>query len=202
MTDTPARTGLPDWPPEIRHLPVDPQWNLPIPYIAERVGGETHWGILEPARVRECYRLRLCAMCGRPMDGEVALYGDVVSLRPPPDGFFIEPPVHERCIEIALGGVCPFISREDYRRRRMDDPSVMLLGDREALREVGRTVAKRPAIVAIADTYAMANVLNEGGLMPVYVAPEGFVRVRRYAWINGAATELHTEPPAALRRKP
>ena len=48
------------------------------------------------------------------MGREVALIGDVVSLEP--GGFYIEPPVHESCGELALGGLCPFLSGERVPR--------------------------------------------------------------------------------------
>ena len=183
-------------PPEIEHLPVDSRWQLPVPYIVERPGGVPNFGVLDPRRAQECYALRLCAMCGLEMGAEVALYGDVVSLEP--GGFFIEAPIHERCAEIALGGLCPFISREDYRRRRIDDPQVAVLGDREQLHEVGREVAKRPAIIAIASTYRMVAMVTGQGSMPVYMIREA-VRVRRYAWVDGMASEV---PPRARARAP
>lgn len=178
-------------PPEIRHLPVDARWQLPVPYIVERPGGVPNFGVLDPRRAQECYARRLCAMCGLPMAAEVALYGDVVSLEP--EGFFIEAPVHERCAEIALGGLCPYISREHYRRRRIDDPDVAVLGDRDLLSEVGRGIAKRPAIVAIARRYRMVAMITDRGSMPVYVIP-GAERVRHYAWADGAACEVLPEP--------
>ncbi len=179
-------------PPEIEHLPVDSRWQLPVPYIVERPGGVPNFGVLDPRRAQECYALRLCAMCGLPMGAEVALYGDVVSLEP--GGFFIEAPIHERCAEIALGGLCPFISREHYRRRRIDDPQVAVLGDREQLHEVGREIAKRPSIIAIANTYRMVIMVTGQGSMPVYVI-HGAVRVRRYAWVDGAACEVPPPEP-------
>jgi hypothetical protein len=178
-------------PPEIRHMPIDPSWNLPIPYIVEILQGKANFGILDPFKARECYERRLCAMCALPMGEEVALYGDVVSLEP--DGFFIEAPTHERCMEIALGGVCPFISRQNYRRRRVDDPDVVVLGGRDHLPQVGREIPKRPSIVAIARSYQMVMMVTDDGTMPVYTAPK-VERVRRYAWVDGVAREVLSLP--------
>lgn len=180
----------PPWPPEVAHLPVAAfgQREYPVPHIVERPGGKPNFGVLDPRRAIQCYRERLCAMCGRKMGSEVALYGDVVSLEP--DGFYIEAPTHERCMEIALGGLCPFISRERYARRRVDDPEVMVLGNRDMLPTIGRTVPKRPAIVAIAEHYQMAAMLDPSGQMPVYLTPRGVVRVRHYAWVDGRAREV------------
>jgi hypothetical protein len=202
VTDTDQggqETGRPRgaWPPEISHLPVDWRRQLPVPYIVERPGGVPNFGVLDPNRAAECYEFRLCAMCGLVMGEEVALYGDVVSLEP--DGFYIEAPTHERCMEIALGGLCPFISQERYPRRRQDDPQVAVLGDRETLRHVGRSIAKRPSIVAIARQYRMAMMLHPDGQMPVYLAPD-VVRVRRYGWVDGLAAEVL--PGAARPARP
>jgi hypothetical protein len=191
-----VRWEPPPIPPELRHMPVDPKRQLPIPYIVERgPDGIANFGVLDPRRAAECYEHRLCAMCALVMGAEVALYGDVTSLKP--DGFYIEAPVHERCAEIALGGLCPFISLAAYPRRRMDDPQVAVLGDRDALREVGRTVAKRPSILAIAHRYQMALMMTEDGSMPVYLASD-VIRVRHYAWIGGEAREAG--PATAPRR--
>lgn len=178
-------------PPEIRHMEIDERRQLPIPYIVERPGGIANFGVLDPRRAVDCYQRRLCAMCGLHMGAEVALYGDVVSLEP--DGFYIEAPIHERCAEIALGGLCPFISRETYPRRRQDDPEVAVIGDRAMLPTIGRTVAKRPSIVAIANTYEMAMMVTDDGRMPVYLTPRGVVRVRRFGWVDGQASEVLPE---------
>ena len=185
-----------DLPPEIRHLPIDPKRGLPVPFLVEQPPQVEHanFGVLDPERARLCYAKRLCAMCALPMGKEVALYGDVVSLEP--GGFFIEAPTHERCIELAIGGLCPFISRESYPRRRIDDPDVMILGDRDALPTIGRTVPKRPAFVAIAHGYRMALAWNEDGQMPVYLAQD-VIRTRQFAWIDGKATEVLRREVAA-----
>ncbi len=180
-------------PPEIRHMKIDPRRGLPIPYIVERPGGVANFGVLDPRRAKECYAGRLCAMCGLRMGAEVALYGDVASLEP--DGFYIEAPIHERCAEIALGGLCPFISQERYPRRRQDDPQVAVLGDRSYLPQIGRTIPKRPSILVIAERYEMAIMVTDDGQMPVYLVPKGeVVRVRRFGWVDGVAREELPEP--------
>jgi hypothetical protein len=176
-------------PPELRHMPVDPHWGLPIPFINERDGEDGHFAVLDPRRAIFCYERRLCAMCGLRMDGEVALYGDEVSLAPPPDGFFIEAPTHERCMELALGGICPFISAENYRRRRVDDPTIIVIGGRDHLPQIGREIAKRPAIVAIASGYQMATAVTDDGTMPIYMTSD-ILRVRRFGWVDGKAAEV------------
>lgn len=199
-----------DLPAEIRHMPIDPRRGLPIPFINERdERGNANFAVLDPRRAIVCYRERLCAMCGLKMGAEVALYGSEHCLEP--DGFFIEAPVHEKCMRIALAGVCPFISRETYPRRRIDDPQVAVLGDREKLREVGRSIPKTPALVVIAGAYQMATMWSEDGTMPVYLTRD-IVRVLRFGWLDGKAREMlpdgtpvpapAPEPERTVRRQP
>jgi hypothetical protein len=187
------------FPPEVAHLPVCPHRGLPIPFIAE-IGGDGvgHFAILDPARQRECAADRLCAMCGLPMGEEVALIGDVVSLDP--GGFWIEPPVHERCGELAIGGLCPFISRERVPRRPVeDDGTVTLLGSVEEMAKVGREggPAKRPVVMAVVHSYRMAvHMGGANGPMPVFMSFDRPVRVRRYEWdAEGRAAEVRWREP-------
>ena len=149
------------WPPEVEHLPVCPHRKLPIPFIAE-VGadGTGHFTILDNDRARECLKHRLCAMCGLPMGAEIAFLGDVASLEP--DGFWIEPPVHERCAEITAGGLCPFMSRERVPRRPPEDGVAILGLGPDELADVGRSIAKRPSAMAITRTYTTGLVISHG----------------------------------------
>jgi hypothetical protein len=173
--------GRRQWPPEVAHLPVCPHRDLPVPFIAETgPDGTGHFTILDDARARQCLKYRLCAMCGRPMGRLVSLIGDVVSLHP--DGFFIEPPVHERCGELAFAGLCPFLSRERVPRRPPEDGVAvvgMLPGE---LAGIGREVAKRPLIMAVTPRYRVLWVPSHAG-SPVMAYQAGPVeRVRRFGY--------------------
>jgi hypothetical protein len=193
------------WPPEVEHLPVCPHRKLPIPFIAEvGANGTGHFTILDNDRARECLKHRLCAMCGLPMGAEIAFLGDVASLEP--DGFWIEPPVHERCAEIAAGGLCPFMSRERVPRRPPEDGVAILGLGPDELADVGRTIAKRPSAMAITRTYTTGLVISQDG-HPVMVYQAGpIVRVRRYAWdaVGKLAEVLPALPPAVrvVRNQP
>jgi hypothetical protein len=181
----PSATGR--WPTEVAHLPVCPHRDLPIPFIAERGDdGTGHFTILDNDRGRECLAGRLCAMCGRPMGDEVALLGDVTSLEP--TGFWIEPPVHERCAELAAGGLCPYVSRQRVPRRP-PEPDVAIVGmGPDELADVGRATLKRPWVMAITRTYTAALTLSHAG-SPVLVYLAGpVIRIRRYTWRNGGGS--------------
>jgi hypothetical protein len=187
------------WPPEVEHLPVCPHRKLPIPFIAE-VGadGTGHFTILDGNRARECLKHRLCAMCGLPMGAEIALLGDVASLEP--GGFWIEPPVHERCAEIATGGLCPFMSRERVPRRPPEDGVAIVGMGPDELAGVGRFIPKRPVVMAITESYTIGFApTHHGGWTAVYQAGP-IVRVRRYAWdADGKLAEVQPAPARAVR---
>jgi hypothetical protein len=189
------------WPEEVRHLPIDTRRNLPIPFIVEQFGGRkpANFGVLDYRRARFCWERRVCAMCGKRMTGDVALYGDVASIAP--DGLFIEAPVHERCIEIAIGGLCPFLHDESWPRRRIIDNDVMMAADREFIHTVGRTQAKRPAVVVTAADYQMVNLVLDDGMMPAYRVPKVKL-VRFFTWQDGVAAEAGLEEMADVPLDP
>ena len=187
------------WPPEVEHLPVCPHRKLPIPFIAEvGANGIGHFTILDDTRARECLKHRLCAMCGLPMGAEITLLGDVASLEP--GGFWIEPPVHERCAEIAADGLCPFVSRERVPRRPPEDGVAILGMGPDELADVGRSIPKRPWVMAITESYSVGLAIAHGG-SPVMVYRAGpVVRVRRYAWdAAGKLAEVLPAPARAVR---
>jgi hypothetical protein len=201
------------WPAEVAHLPVCPHRDLPIPFINEiGPGGVGEFGILDDVQARKCVAGRLCATCGRPMGEFVALLGDVVSLKP--GGFYIEPPVHERCGEVAAvdgphgRGLCPFMAGERVPRRLYDGGDVAILGTTPGeLATVGRTVPKRDWIMVITREYAPAMAMSQAGsLVMIYQAVGRPERVRRFTYgPDGWLTEVRAPGPAAKagpRRQP
>ena len=199
------------WPAEVAHLPICPRRGLPVPYIAEIApDGTGNFTILDDQRTTECLEHRLCAMCGRPMGEEAALLGDLVSLEP--GGFFIEPPVHERCGEIATvdgphdRGLCPFLSTAGVPRRP-PEANVALVGTTpEELTSIGRTVPKRDWFMAIVKDYRPALTFSSNTGSPVMVYQAGrIIRVRRFAYgTDGRLAEVVRRPPPTLgpRRQP
>lgn len=187
-----------EWPAAVRHLPVCPKRDLPIPYIAEIApDGHGEFTILDDRRARECLEGRLCAMCGLPMGWWVALIGDPVSVDEPDGGLFIEPPVHEECAELALGGLCPYLSRERVPRR-MPQEDVAIAGmTPEEVFEVGRTVAKRPLIMAICHDYYPDWQPSLAGSPIMMYRPGKIVRVRRFGYADGRLAECPAAAPAA-----
>ena len=189
-----------EWPEAVRHLPVCPKRDLPVPYIAEVApDGHGEFTILDKDRARECLGGRLCAMCGKPMGWWIAFIGDPVSVDEP-GGAFIEPPVHEECAELALGGLCPYLSRERVPRR-MPQEDVAIVGMQPGeVPEIGRTVAKRPLIMAICHDYGIRWVPSHTG-SPVMMYRAGHVvRVRRYAYASDGRLAECPAAPAPVQR--
>jgi hypothetical protein len=187
------------WPAEVAHLPICPHRKLPIPFIAE-VGadGTGHFTILDDDRKRECLERRLCAMCGLPMGVEIAFLGDVVSLEP--GGFWIEPPVHERCAEIAAAGLCPFVSRERVPRRPPEDDVAIVGMGPDELADVGRSIPKRPWVMAITESYTVGLALTHAHTTTMVYQAGPIVRVRRYAWdTGGKLAEVLPTPTRAVQ---
>ncbi len=196
-----GRPPDPGWPEAVKALPVCPRRQLPIPYIAEIApDGAGNFTILDHDRERECLTGRLCAMCGQPMHAEVTFLGDPASLTP--GAFWIEPPVHERCAETAAAGLCPFVSGQRVPRRPAA-ADVPLVGFTPArITEVGRTIPKRPWVMAITRDYSTALYpAHDGSLVTVYQARQ-IDRVRRFAYgpdgrLAEATPPEPTTPPAS-----
>jgi hypothetical protein len=189
------------WPPEVARLPVCPKRDLPIPYIAEVApDGTGHFTVLDAARASQCLERRLCAMCGDPMGAEVTFIGDQASL--PPESFWIEPPVHERCAELAVGGLCPYLSRQRVPRRVPDgDMSVIGMTAGE-LAEVGRAVPKRPVILAVAGSYTAALAPSQQGEPVMVYRTADIIRVRRFTYdASGRLAESRPRETVRVQRR-
>lgn len=185
MTGCPADT----WPEALRQRPVCPKRKLPIPFIAEvKANGEGEFTIFDETRVQQCLDGRLCAMCGDPMTREVALVGDRVALDP--GGAFVEPPVHEGCALIAAGGLCPFLSHQRVPRRPMAEGLAPIGDDPASLAEVGRSIAKRPVIIAVCGGYDVVWTFTQTGSPVRLYVPVDLQRVRRYHWADGRLAEI------------
>jgi hypothetical protein len=189
------------WPQALQERPVCPVRGLPAPFIAEvQEDGRVLFTVLDPKRSIRCVQERLCAMCGGPLgDGPVALIGDVASLEP--DGFHIEPPVHERCAELAVGGLCPFLSHERVPRRPLPEGVNVVGGGRAELPHIGRAIAKRPPVIVVAEDYVPGMWQGDQGDCIVYRAVK-VIRVRFYRYENDLLVEIEhpllADPPRPL----
>jgi hypothetical protein len=170
------------WPAEVAHLPVCPVRKLPVPFITPVEDGRAAWAVLDPQRQVQCLKGRLCAMCGLPMGTEIAFLCDPAAL----NSYSVEPPVHERCAELAAAGLCPFVSLEQVPRRP-GDPRDVYACPPEAM----TGLAKRPFIIAVCNTYEPVLAAGYGAedRMLVFV-PGPAVRIRRFAYVSGRLAEV------------
>jgi hypothetical protein len=193
-------------PEEIRHLPIDPVRQLPVPFITPWEDGASHghpehdriaaWTALDPVRKDECIAGRLCALCGKPMGWWIAFLCDVASLEP--GGYTIEPPLHERCAEIATTW-CPFVSRERVPRRPHDPRDVLVCPPEALAGADGVAAYKRAYVIAITHNYRTH-------WQPAVGAPATLVyligtpkRVRWFAYRDGRLTEVPEAEGRATR---
>jgi hypothetical protein len=104
-------------PEAIRALPVDPRRALPIPFTTPILpDGTGQWGITDTQAVERCWRERLCGVCGRPLGQWIAFVGGPGSA----DRFrgaYTDPWMHERCAELSITDLCPYIMRPRVPRR-------------------------------------------------------------------------------------
>lgn len=177
------------WPAALRARPLCTKRKITIPFIAEvdPVTGVANFGVFDSAKVKACVDGRLCAMCGARMGAEIAFIGDAEGLG---DKEWIEPPVHERCAEVAMAGLCPFVALERVPRRPVQEGVGVVAIDAAELEQVGRTIAKRPSVMALTRTYKPILVRNHAGGVSVMYRAGPLTRLRRYAWRDGRLAEL------------
>jgi hypothetical protein len=173
------------WPDEVAHLEVCPVRQLPVPFITPWEDGRAAYTALDPVRKIQCIEERLCAMCGLTMGRWIAFICDITSLEP--GGYTIEPPVHERCAELALGGLCPYLSRERVPRRPATGKDVFTCPP-----EAMEGIAKRPLVVAIVQNYRVGLVRAYGGgtAETLVYYPGRVERARVFEYADGRLAEV------------
>jgi hypothetical protein len=109
------------------------------------------------------------------MHAWVVFLGDEVSTQP--GSGYVEPPLHERCAEATVQGMCPYMSRRDVPWQPTGEKDV-LLGD-------GSVYAgpRRDLVMAYTKGYRveLRPASGAAGWAPVYI-PAKVARTRRYTW--------------------
>jgi hypothetical protein len=172
------------WPDAVRGLPVCPKRQLPIPYSAER--DENGIGIftaLDPVHKDRIIRHRLCGLCGEPLGSWITFLGDEHSLEP--EGFFIDPPMHEKCSEAAIL-LCPFIAGERVPRRPATPDDVMTAppGTFENLTKHGWVMAYTRGFRA-----GWYTAFGASDQTQVFY-PRAVTRIRRFEYRDGRLEEV------------
>ncbi len=100
-------------PERMRHLPVDPVKNLPIPWFVAWIDGKPEWRVADGDKRRQAMLHRLCWVCGEKLGSkEIFLLGPMCAV----NRISAEPPCHLACAEYSVRA-CPFLSRPNMERR-------------------------------------------------------------------------------------
>ena len=91
MTDTKV-------PSTLAERPTDPEHGVPVPFVGEYDDGTRSVGELNRKRVIQCALSRICGLCGRSLEWQVAFLG---SADDADRNGFVCPPLHEDCAEAA-----------------------------------------------------------------------------------------------------
>lgn len=114
----PYRPELPrPIPPRIARLPLDHR-GYPVPFFVGYVDGKPDHRLVDPAKLEQCIRRRLCWICGERLGSFVAFpIGPMCAI----NRLSSEPPSHRDCAIYALQA-CPFITRPHMVRRESGLP--------------------------------------------------------------------------------
>jgi hypothetical protein len=96
-----------------------------VPVVTAVVEGTPDFKLHDEVARARCGALRLCQLCGKPLEGQMAFVGARHSVE---RRIFGEPPAHVECLDFAFEA-CPFLAGKGYRE-----------GWRDAARAEGYTV--------------------------------------------------------------
>lgn len=85
-------------PEALAERPTDPEHGVPVPFVGEYDDGTRGVGELNRKRVIQCALSRICGLCGRSLEWQVAFLG---SADDADRNGFAYPPLHKACAEAA-----------------------------------------------------------------------------------------------------
>lgn len=85
-------------PSALAERPTDPEHGVPVPFVGEYDDGTRGVGELNRKRVIQCALSRICGLCGRSLELQVAFLG---SADEADRNGFVYPPLHKDCAEVA-----------------------------------------------------------------------------------------------------
>lgn len=113
------RHDLPELPPRIARLPIDPKRGYPVPWFVAWINGEPDFRVIDTGKREEAVTRRVCWLCGEPMGAYKAfVIGPMCAINRTSS----EPPCHRECAEFAVKA-CPFLVRPHMRRRESGIPN-------------------------------------------------------------------------------
>lgn len=157
-------------PDRLAGLPVCPRRGLPVPYVnLITAGGIPDFATLDSRSVYEVAANRLCGVCGQLLDYWIVFVGGP---RCAADRAYVDPPMHSECAQAALR-LCPYLFRQDMKRRRATLPGVGA--------PIGFTEDK-PEAYLLYVTRSYKITITEDGIV---FTPAPAVRIERCQYVDG-----------------
>lgn len=98
-------------PARLARRPVNDR-GFPVPWFVSQINGQWDFVNLDPRKIIEAHRRKLCWLCGQPLGKFLAfVIGPMCSI----NRVSAEPPSHRECAEYAVCA-CPFLARPNMRR--------------------------------------------------------------------------------------
>lgn len=107
-----ARRKLSHVPKRIQALPIDPKWNLPVPWFVQWVDGKPEFPIMDARKRHKAIEHQLCWICGQRLRVPFAfVIGPMCGV----NRTSAEPPSHVTCA-IYAAEHCPFLTTPKMKR--------------------------------------------------------------------------------------
>lgn len=169
---------FPDAPPQIATLPLDKR-GFPVPWFVPWFDGAPEFRAVEPARIVEAERGKICWVCGRKRQG---LHAFVIGPMCAVNRISAEPPSHLTCARFAVKA-CPFLSKPLAKRAD--------ISDLQHQAPAGIMIERNPGVTLIwgTQTYRAENHAKRGQ-PPSYLFRIGApVKIEWYAYGRTATRE-------------
>jgi hypothetical protein len=169
-------------PHRLARRPVSEK-GFPVPWFVSFINGKWDFVNLDPRKIIEAYKKKICFLCGGPMGLHKAfVIGPMCSI----NRISAEPPAHRDCAEYAVRA-CPFLARPAMRR---NDRSALNTADNAA----GIMIEHNPGAALIWITKSFEPIRVPNGVLfqigdPVEVA-----------WYAEGRTATRAEIDAAIAK--
>lgn len=103
-------------PKRIQSLPIDPKWNLPVPWFVQWINGKPEFPVMDGKKWVKAVSDELCWICGKPINGPMAfVIGPMCGI----NRTSAEPPSDLLCALYAAQ-TCPFLVTPKMKRMDVD----------------------------------------------------------------------------------
>ena len=175
-------------PAALAERPIDPAFDLPVPFVNEFDDGSYDFGAINRRRSIQCALSRLCGMCGTSLEYDIAFLGGPKAAE---SRSYTDPPMHVACAEAALA-LCPHLARHATTPENRASPE----GERRRLRP-GVTTADlfagdRPSewVLYLTHNFEIERATAEGGGLVLVFHPGAPFQERRFRFERDAMCEI------------